>query len=120
MTVAELLDGNGYSTYSGGGGGLSDSSFDLDGETYTIKSIVAWEWMYISLQKELPEGLTLEVDGVRFPLTDAWFLTYSYALEYRWLEADTSWSRGDTVRLALNRAVRPGPVKVPETGKDVD
>ena len=101
MTAGLLYDGYGYSSFAGGGGELSDTAFDLDGVTYTIKTVVAWGWMYIMVDRELPTDLTFEVDGARFNLSDASLTTYSYASEYRWSEAETNWSEGDNVQLAL-------------------
>ena len=104
MTAGLRYDGYGYSSYAGGAGELSDTAFDLDGVTYTIKTVVAWGWMYIMVDRELPTDLTFEVDGARFNLSDASLTTYSYASEYRWSEAETNWSEGDNVQLALYSA----------------
>ena len=101
MTAGALIDGYGYSSYAGGGGELSETSFDLDGVTYTIQMIVAWGWMYITVDRELPTDLTFAVDGVQFHLSDASLTTYSYASQYRWSEAETNWAEGDIIRLAL-------------------
>ena len=101
MTAGLLYDGYGYSSYAGGAGELSDTAFDLDGVTYTIETAVAWGWMYITVDRELPTGLTFEADGVRFNLSDASLTIYSYASEYRWSEAETNWSERDNVQLAL-------------------
>ena len=101
MTAGLLYDGYGYSSFAGAAGELSDAAFDLDGVTYTIKTVVAWGWIYIMVDRELPTGLTFEVDGARFNLSDASLTTYSYASEYRWSEAETNWSEGDNVQLAL-------------------
>ena len=101
MTAGLLYDGYGYSSFAGGAGELSDTAFDLDGVTYTIKTVVAWGWMYIMVDRELPTDLTFEVDGARFNLSDASLATYSYASEYRWSEAETNWSEGGNVQLAL-------------------
>ena len=54
MTAGLRYDGYGYSSYAGGAGELSDTAFDLDGVTYTIKTVVAWGWMYIMVDRELP------------------------------------------------------------------
>ena len=101
MTAGVLQDGYGYSSYAGGAGDFSETAFDLDGVTYTIKTVVAWGWMYITVDKELPTGLTFEVDGVQFNLSDASLTTYSYASVYRWAEAEVNWSERDSVQLAL-------------------
>ena len=53
------------------------------------------------MDRELPTDLTFEVDGARLNLSDASLTTYSYASEYRWSEAETNWSEGDNVQLAL-------------------
>ena len=101
MTAGLLYDGYGYSSFAGGAGELSDTAFDLDGVTYTIKTVVAWGWLYIMVDRELPTDFTFEVDGARFNLSDASLTIYSYASEYRWSEAETNWSEGDNVQLAL-------------------
>ena len=110
MTAGLLYDGYGYSSFAGGAGELSETAFDLDGVTYTIKTVVAWGWLYITVDRELPTELILEVDGARFHLSDASPTTYSYASEYRWSGAEVNWSEGDTAELTLYRA-EAGPVE---------
>ena len=103
MTAGLRYDGYGYSSYAGGAGELSDTAFDLDGVTYTITTVVAWGWMYITVDKALPTDLAFQVDGTRFDLSDASLTTYSYASKYRWSGAETNWSNGDNVQLTLDR-----------------
>ena len=57
MTAGLLDDGYGYSSFAGGAGELSETEFELDGVTYTIKSVVAWGWMYIAVDTGTADGL---------------------------------------------------------------
>ena len=104
MTAGLLDDGYGYSSFAGGAGELSETEFELDGVTYTIKAVVAWGWMYIAVDKELPMDFRLEVDGKQFDSRDASLTSYSYASVYKWEEAQLEWAEGDTIELALYRA----------------
>ena len=104
MTAGLLQDGYGYSSFAGGAGELSETKFELDGVTYTIKSVVAWGWMYIAVDTELPTDFRLEVDGKQFDSRDAALTSYSYANVYKWEEAQLEWAEGDTIELALYRA----------------
>ena len=64
MTPGTLPDGYGYS--HGGPGELSETSFELDGVTYTIEKVVALDWMYIYVDGILTTDLGFEVNGKRF------------------------------------------------------
>ena len=104
MTAGLLNDGYGYSSFAGGAGELSETEFELDGVTYTIKAVVAWGWMYIAVDKELPIDFTLEVDGKQFDSRDASLTSYSYANLYMWEDAQLEWAEGNTIELALYRS----------------
>ena len=75
-----------YSTSTKQAGSLSPASFEVDGTTYTVNMIETSGWMYIGLDRELPFGFVLELDGARFASDDASFQSYSYGNLYQWRE----------------------------------
>ncbi len=106
MTVEWIYQGHGYySTDTKKAGALSPASFNVDGTTYTVKMVETkgW-WMYIGVDRDLPFGFVLELDGERFASDDASFNSYSYANIYRWEGTGLSLSDGDAVEVRLLRA----------------
>ena len=102
MTVEWVHWGYGYySTDAREAGSLSPASFEVDGTTYTVTMIETSGWMYIGLDRELPFGFVLELDGARFASDDASFQSYSYGNIYQWRGTDLSWNDGDTVEVRL-------------------
>ena len=102
MTVEWVYWGWGYySTSAKQAGSLSPASFEVDGTTYTVNMIETSGWMYIGLDRELPFGFVLELDGARFASDDASFQSYSYGNLYQWRGTDLSWNDGDTVEVRL-------------------
>ena len=102
MTVEWVHWGWGYySTSAREAGSLSPASFEVDGTTYTVTMIETSGWMYIGLDRELPFGFVLELDGARFASDDASFQSYSYGNLYQWRGTDLSWNDGDTVEVRL-------------------
>ncbi len=102
MTVEWVYQGYGYySTDAKKAGSLSPASFEVDGETYTVKMVETQGWMYIGVDRELPFGFVLELDGARFASSDTSFRSYSYGNIYRWERAGLSWRDGDTVEVRL-------------------
>ena len=101
MTPEALSDGNGYS--HGGPGELTETSFGLDGVTYTIEKVAALGWMYIYVDGVLPSNLTFEVNGVLFPLDKASVTDHGGETLYAWSDAGMNWSVGESVQMALHR-----------------
>ncbi len=102
MTVEWVHWGYGYySTDAREAGALSPASFEVDGTTYTVTMIETSGWMYIGLDRELPFGFVLELDGEQFASDDASFQSYSYGNLYQWRGTDLSWNDGDTVEVRL-------------------
>ena len=102
MTVEWVHWGYGYySTDARKAGSLSPVSFTVDGTTYTVTMIETRGWMYIGLDRELPFGFVLELDGARFASADASYQSYSYGHIYQWTRTDLSWNDGDTVAVRL-------------------
>ena len=81
LTTGDLGIGYGYDSvfYDPPVGSLSPASFEIDGVAYTVTMIGAAHWMHIGLDRELPIGFKLEVDGAELDSDDASFSSYSYA-----------------------------------------
>ena len=103
MTTGTLSDGYGYNY--GGAGELSETSFEIDGINYTIKKVVALDWMYICVDGVLPSHLAFEVNGERFRLADASVMDHGGEALYTWSNAGMNWNVGESVQMALH-AVR--------------
>ena len=86
-------------------GSLSETTFEIDGETYTVKTIAADGFFFIGLDKELPSDFdfTIQVDGVELDSGDATFTPYSWGNVYKWEEAEVEWEDRDTIELQLLR-----------------
>ena len=101
LTPATLSDGYGYNF--GGPGELTETSFELDGATYTIEKVVALGWMYIHVDGVLTTDLAFEVNGKRFRLVDASVTYHGGETLYTWSDAGMNWSVGESVQMALYR-----------------
>ena len=105
LTAGTLSFGHGYDAVFKDPpvGELSSTSFEIDGETYTVNQIAAGWYLYIGLDKELPSGsdFTLEVDGAGLDSADATSTSFSWGHLYKWDEAEIEWEEGDTVELRL-------------------
>ena len=102
MTVEWVHWGYGYYfTDARKAGALSPASFTVDGTTYTVTMIETRGWMYIGMDREIPFGFVLELDGARFASDDASFQSYSYGNIYQWGGTDLSWNDGDAVEVRL-------------------
>ena len=78
MTVEWVYQGYGYySTDTKKAGSLSPASFEVDGTAYTVKMVETQGWMYIGVDREIPFGFVLELDGARFTSSDASFASYA-------------------------------------------
>ena len=105
LTVEWVYQGYGYySTASKKAGSLTPDSFAVDGTTYTVTMIETSGWMYIGLDRELPFGFVLELDGAQFASGDASFNSYSYGNIYKWTGTGLRWKDGDTIEVRLLQA----------------
>ena len=102
LTAGAVSSGHGYSSFTiPPSGSLTSTSFEIDGVTYTVNLVEAYGWMYIGLDRELPTGVTLEVNGTPLDSADATYTAYSYAHVYTWDDADMVWNPADTIELRL-------------------
>ena len=101
LTPATLSDGYGYN--NGGPGELTETSFELDGVTYTIEKVVTLGWMYIYVDGALMSGLAFEVNGGRFRLVDASVTDHDGETLYTWPDAGMNWNVGESVQMELYR-----------------
>ncbi len=105
LTAGTLSDGHGYDIVFNDPpvGSLSETTIDLEDDTYTVKTIAAGWFFYIGLDKELPFdfGFTIQVDGVELDSGDATLTSFSWGHVYKWEEAEIEWQDGDTVELRL-------------------
>ena len=104
LTAEWVYEGYGYSSALQKAGSLSPVSFEADGVEYTVNMIEAWDRMSIGVDREVPFGFVLELDGARFDSSDATFASYSYSNLYWWEETDLRWGDGDTIEIRLFRA----------------
>ena len=117
MTVEWVYWGYGYySTDTKKAGALSPASFEVDGTTYAVNMIETRGWMYIGVDRQLPFGFVLELDGARFASDDASFQTYNYGNIYQWRQTGLNWNDGDAVEIRLLRTAEAIPVNNPATG----
>ena len=101
VTPGTLSDGYGYNF--GGPGELTETSFELDGVTYTIEKVLALGWMYIYMDGVLTTDLAFEVNGKRFRLVDASVTDHGGETLYTWSDAGMNWSVGESVQMELYR-----------------
>ena len=101
LTPGTLSDGYGYNF--GGPGELTETSFELDGATYTIEKVVALGWMYIHVDGVLTTDLAFEVNGKRFRLVDASVTDHGGETLYTWPDAGMNWYVGESVQMELYR-----------------
>ena len=101
VTPGTLSDGYGYN--HGGPGELTETSFELDGVTYTIEKVVAQGWMYIYVDGTLTTGLAFEVSGKRFRLADASVTDHGGETLYTWSDAGMNWKVGEGIQMELYR-----------------
>ena len=97
-------------------GSLCPNSFILDGTTYTVGIVESGEDYLTNLgvDRELPVGFALEVDGVLYESGDASGASYSYAYLYTWSGTGTDWKVGRELSVSL---VAREPVQnAPRTG----
>ena len=109
LRIPELLE-------STGAGSLIPNSFVLDDVTYTVGSIQteADYFTVFGVDRELPVGFTLEVDGAQFESSDASLGSHTYGHVYTWLGRGMDWDVGEEVAVSL--ILREQVENTPQTG----
>ena len=80
-------------------GSLVPATFVLDDVTYTIGHIeTAADYLTVfGVDRELPVGFTLELDGAQYESSDASLGSHTYGHVYTWLGRGTDWEVGEEV-----------------------
>ena len=97
LTVGRVRENYGYHSFlNPRAGSLIPDSFVLDDVTYTVGSIQteADYFTVFGVDRELPVGFTLEVDGVQFESRDASLGSHTYGHVYTWLGRGMDWDVG--------------------------
>ena len=117
LTVGRIGENYGYQRFlNPQAGSLIPDSFVLDGVTYTVGSIQT-EADYLTafgVDRELPVGFTLDLDGARFESSDASFGSYTYGHVYTWLGRGMDWDVAEEVAVSL--ILRERVENTPQTG----
>ena len=117
LTVGRVGDNYGYQSFlNPQAGSLVPNSFVLDDVTYTVGSIQteADYFTVFGVDRELPVGFTLEVDGVQFESSDASLGSHTYGHVYTWLGRGMDWDVGEEVAVSL--ILRERVENTPQTG----
>ena len=117
LTVGRVGENYGYQSFlNPQAGSLIPNLFGLDGVTYTVGSIetVADYFTTFGVDRELPVGFTLELDGARFESSDASLWSLSYGHIYTWLGRGMDWDVGEEVAVSL--ILRERVENTPQTG----
>ena len=117
LTVGRIGENYGYQSFlNPRAGSLIPDSFVLDGVTYTVGSIQteADYFTVFGVDRELPVGFTLEVDGEQFESSDASLGSYTYGHVYTWLGRGMDWDVGEEVAVSL--ILRERVENTPQTG----
>ena len=104
LTVGRVGDNYGYQSFlNPQAGSLIPNSFVLDDVTYTVGSIQteADYFTVFGVDRELPVGFTLELDGEQFESSDASLGSYTYGHVYTWLGRGMDWDVGEEVAVSL-------------------
>ena len=104
LTVGRIGENYGYQSFlNPRAGSLIPATFVLDGVTYTVGSIQteADYFTVFGVDRELPVGFTLEVDGEQFESSDASLGSYTYGHVYTWPGRGTDWDVGEEVAVSL-------------------
>ena len=104
LTVGRVGENYGYQSFlNPQAGSLIPNSFVLDGVTYTVGSIetAADYFTAFGVDRKLPVGFTLELDGAQFESSDAspWSLSYGHV--YTWPGRGMDWDVGEEVAVSL-------------------
>ena len=117
LTVGRIGENYGYQSFlNPQAGSLVPNSFVLDGVTYTVGSIeTAADYLTaFGVDRKLPVGFTLEVDGAQFESSDASLGSYTYGHVYTWLGRGMDWDVGEEVAVSL--ILRERVENTPQTG----
>ena len=104
LTVGRVGENYGYQSFLHPQvGSLVPATFVLDDVTYTIGSIQteADYFTVFGVDRELPVGFTLEVDGAQFESSDASLGSHTYGHVYTWLGRGMDWDVGEEVAVSL-------------------
>ena len=117
LTVGQVGENYGYQSFlNPRAGSLIPNSFVLDDVTYTVGSIQteADYFTVFGVDRELPVGFTLEVDGAQFESSDASLGSHTYGHVYTWLGRGMHWDVGEEVAVSL--ILRERVENTPQTG----
>ena len=117
LTVGRIGENYGYQRFlNPRAGSLIPDSFVLDDVTYTVGSIQTEKdyFTVFGVDRELPVGFTLEVDGAQFESSDASLGSHTYGHVYTWLGRGMDWDVGEEVAVSL--ILRERVENTPQTG----
>ena len=117
LTVGRIGENYGYQSFLNPQvGSLVPATFVLDGVTYTVGSIQteADYFTVFGVDRELPVGFTLELDGAQFESSDASLGSHTYGHVYTWLGRGMDWDVGEEVAVSLT--LRKRVENTPQTG----
>ena len=117
LTVGRIGENYGYQSFLNPQvGSLVPATFVLDDVTYTVGSIQteADYFTVFGVDRELPVGFTLEVDGAQFESSDASLGSHTYGHVYTWLGRGMDWDVGEEVAVSLT--LRERVENTPQTG----
>ena len=117
LTVGRTGENYGYQSFlHPQAGSLVPATFVLDDVTYTVGSIQteADYFTVFGVDRELPVGFTLEVDGAQFESSDASLGSHTYGHVYTWLGRGMDWDVGEEVAVSL--ILRERVENTPQTG----
>ncbi len=117
LTVGRIGENYGYQSFlNPRAGSLIPDSFVLDDVIYTVGSIQteADYFTVFGVDRELPVGFTLEVDGEQFESSDASLGSHTYGHVYTWPGRGMDWDVGEEVAVSL--ILRERVENTPQTG----
>ena len=117
LTVGRIGENYGYQSFLNPQvGSLVPATFVLDDVTYTVGSIQteADYFTVFGVDRELPVGFTLEVDGAQFESSDASLGSHTYGHVYTWLGRGMDWDVEEEVAVSLT--LRERVENTPQTG----
>ena len=117
LTVGRIGENYGYQSFlNPQAGSLVPNSFVLDDVTYTVGSIQTEKdyFTVFGVDRELPVGFTLELDGAQFESSDASLGSHTYGHVYTWPGRGMDWDVGEEVAVSL--ILRERVENTPQTG----
>ena len=117
LTVGRIGENYGYQRFlNPRAGSLIPDSFVLDDVTYTVGSIQTEKdyFTVFGVDRELPVGFTLELDGAQFESSDASLGSHTYGHVYTWPGRGMDWDVGEEVAVSL--ILRERVENTPQTG----